>query len=215
MTRHEIFDAIEAGDTARVTQLSEAAAELDEEGVSALLFAKYYGRDDMVQLLRPSYPQINAFEAAALGDTERLRELLDFDPSLVATYAPDGFTLLGLAAFFKHAEAVRLLLDRGADPNQQARHAQIKAYPIHSAVADEGSVEIARMLLDAGADVNVRQAGGGTPLHTAGFTGNEEIAALLLERGAARSATTDDGKAAADVAEERGHSKLAERLRSK
>lgn len=44
MARHEIFEAIEAGDIDRVGQLAEAAAELNEDGVSALLFAKYYGR---------------------------------------------------------------------------------------------------------------------------------------------------------------------------
>lgn len=183
MARREIFDAIEAGQEGRVADMLEAAAEVNEEGVSALLFAKYYGRDDLVELLRPHKPQLDAFEAAALGDVDRLRELVDFDPSLVSAYAPDGFTLLGLGAFFKHPEAVRLLLERGADPNQQARHAQIKAYPIHSAVA-AGSVEIARMLLDAGADVNVEQAGGFTPMMEAEQAGNEELIALLRERGA-------------------------------
>jgi ankyrin repeat protein len=184
MGRHEIFDAIQAGDLDRVGQLAEAAPELNEDGVSALIVAKYYGRDDMVEILRPEKPQLDAFEAAALGETERLRELLDFDPSLVGAYAPDGFTLLGLAAFFKHPEAVRLLLERGADPNQQARHAEIKAYPIHSAAAEGGSTEIVRLLLDAGADVNVEQPGGFTALDAAEQAGNTELIALLRERGA-------------------------------
>jgi uncharacterized protein len=162
----------------------EAAAEVNEDGVSALLFAKYHGRDDLVELLRPHKPRIDGFEAAALGDVDRLRELVDFDPSLVSAYAPDGFTLLGLAAFFKHPEAVRLLLERGADPNQQARHAQIKAHPIHSAAAEGGSTEIARLLLDAGADVNVEQPGGFTALDAAEQAGNTELIALLRERGA-------------------------------
>jgi ankyrin repeat protein len=184
MPRHEIFDAIAAGDTDRVGQLAEAAAELNEDGVSALLFAKYYGQEDAVELLRPEKPQLDAYEAAALGETARLRELLDFDPSLVGAYAPDGFTLLGLAAFFKHPDAVRLLLERGADPNQQARHAQIKAHPIHSAAAEGGSTEIVRLLLDAGADVNVEQPGGFTALDAAEQAGNVELMALLRERGA-------------------------------
>ena len=45
----------------------------------------------------------------------------------------DGFTALHLAAFFGRPEAVRLLLDRGADPNRWAT-GEPPVQPLHSAV---------------------------------------------------------------------------------
>ena len=212
MGSHAIFDAIQEGDEQRVRELADAAGERNDEGVSALLFAKYYGRENLVRALRPRKVELDVFEAAALGDVDRLAELIDPDPRLVNEYAPDGFFPLGLAAFFKHADAAQVLLERGADANQQSRHAQIVVRPIHAAAADGGSVEIARRLLDAGADVNAKQPGGFTPLHAAAQDGNAELAELLLARGAHPEARLDDGRTAAEVAREQGHTDLAMRL---
>jgi ankyrin repeat protein len=150
--------------------------------VSALLQALYEGRADDAEALRRG-AELDLFEAAALGDVRRLAELLDegADPN---AFAPDGFTPLTLAAFFKHAEAARLLLDRGADTHQRARHEQIQVLPIHSAAANGGSVEIVRMLLDAGADPDAEQPGGFRAIDAARQDGNAELERLLLDRGA-------------------------------
>ena len=212
MPTHAIFEAIQQGDAERVRELADAAGQRNDEGVSALLFAEYYGRDELVEALRRRRGELDVFEAAALGDVDRLRTLLADDPALVDAYADDGFFPLGLAAFFKRPDAVRLLLDRGADPNQQSRHAQIVVRPIHSAAADGGSTEIARLLLDAGADVNARQPGGFTPLHAAAQVGNEELVALLLEHGADPDARLEEGRTPADLAREAGHRDVAERI---
>jgi ankyrin repeat protein len=149
--------------------------------VSPLLQALYEGRREDAESLRR--PDLDLFEAAALGDVARLRELLaaGADPN---EFAPDGFTPLTLASFFKQPEAARLLLDNGAEVHQRARHEQIKVLPIHSAAADGGSVEIVRMLLDAGADVNAEQPGGFRAIDAARQDGNAELEHLLLERGA-------------------------------
>jgi ankyrin repeat protein len=150
---------------------------------SPVLLALYEGRRDDVDRLRAERGQLDSFEASALGDVERLRELLDggADPN---EFAPDGFTPLTLACFFNHRDAVRLLLDRGADVHQRARNEQIQVLPIHSAAANDGSVEIVRMLLDAGADVNATQPGGFRAIDAARQEGHEELERLLLDRGA-------------------------------
>ncbi|HEV8248598.1 MAG TPA: ankyrin repeat domain-containing protein [Gaiellaceae bacterium] len=150
---------------------------------SPLLQALYEGRRDDLDRLRAESGELDLFEASALGDVDRLRELLDggADPN---EFASDGFTPLTLAAFFNQPEAVRLLLDSGADVHQRARNEQIQVLPIHSAAADGGSVEIVRMLLDAGADVNATQPGGFRAIDAARQEGNEELEQLLLERGA-------------------------------
>jgi len=150
---------------------------------SPLLLALYEGRTDDAERLRAESGELDLLEASAFGDTHRLRELLDggADPN---EFAPDGFTPLTLAAFFKHPEAVQVLLDRGADVHQRARNEHLKVLPIHSAAANGGSVEIVRALLDAGADVNARQPGGFRAIDAARQEGHEELERLLLDRGA-------------------------------
>ena len=149
---------------------------------SPLLQALYEGRGDDAEQLVADGGELDLFEASAIGDAGRLRELLDAgaDPN---EFAPDGFTPLTLACFFKRPEAARLLLDRGADVHQRARNERIQVLPIHSAAADGGSVEIVRMLLDAGADANATQPGGFRAIDAARMDGNEELERLLLERG--------------------------------
>jgi len=70
---------------------------------------------------RGAYVDINT--AASIGDLDRVRELLDQDPSLanrtseyVTYYVGSGAPLKNAAAR-GHIEVVKLLLERGADPN--------------------------------------------------------------------------------------------------
>jgi ankyrin repeat protein len=183
----EVIDAIVAGHDERVRALAAAdpsvAAETDENGVSALLLALYHGRPELAEALRPGKPELDVFEASALGDVGRLTELLDGTPGIVGAWAPDGFYPLGLAAFFGRPAAVRLLLDRGADVRQVARNERIRVTALHAAAAAD-DVESARMLLDAGADVDAEQPGGLTALDAAIQNGNDELRELLLARGA-------------------------------
>ena len=95
------------------------------------------------------------FEACAKGDIEMLRGLLSNDPNLVRVSDPKGhypgWTGLHAVAKIGHVGALRLLLERGADPN--AREAGDHTYPLHWAAAHD-HVEIVRTLLDAGSDVH-------------------------------------------------------------
>ncbi|HET6231002.1 MAG TPA: ankyrin repeat domain-containing protein [Longimicrobiaceae bacterium] len=210
-----IFDAIKAGDTAAVTALLEAdpglAAARDATGTSAVTFAAYHRRADALALLLARAPELDAFEAVIVGDEDRLRALLDADPSLLHAYSGDGTTLLHFAAFFRHAPIVRLLLERGADARARTRNAMANT-PLHAALAGHLSVEDVRLLLDAGADVNDRQHGGYTALHSAAMHGDDEMVSLLLDRGADPALPADDGKTAADFARTAGHATLADRL---
>ena len=154
--------------------------------MSELLQAIYQGNRERAEELLAADPQLDVFEAAAVGRTERLSELLDEDPSLANAWAEDGFQPLGLASFFGHVEAARLLLERGADVNSASRNA-FKVMPLHSAVADkdpETSYALAKLLLEHGADPNARQQDDFTPLMAADQSGDERLRALLVERGA-------------------------------
>jgi ankyrin repeat protein len=175
--------------------------------------ALYNGEPEIAKDFLARGPQLDIFEASAAGATSRVNELLDGDRSLANAYARDGFTPLGLAAFFKRRDVVAVLLRRGADPNAVARH-PFKVAPIHSAVADGADVEIVRLLVEAGAAVNVKQRHGWTPLHGAAHEGDLELVRYLLDHGADHTATNDKGKTPADAARERGHEAVARFLAS-
>lgn len=214
----ELFEAIKQGDLERVRTLVEArpvlAAACEQGGVSAVLTALYHHKPDVSEYLLSKGPPLDIFEASAAGDAGRVAELLDADPTLLDAYAPDGFHPLGLAAFFRRGEVVRLLLERGADVAQASRN-RLAVTPLHSAVADEADrvdLETVRMLLEAGAPVDAPHQGGGTPLHSAAHTGALEVAGMLLAKGADPLRPKDDGKTPLDVARERGHADVARLL---
>jgi ankyrin repeat protein len=182
----------------------------DESGASAVLLAHYYGKPDVAAALLSHAPTLDIFEAATAGDAKRVGALVDADRSLVDAVAKDGYTPLGLAAFFKRRDVVKSLLDRGAKPSVPSRDQGFT--PLHSAAATDAAGserEIVRLLLDAGADPNAKSREGGTPLHTAAFTGDLEIAEMLLAYGADPNATDPKGMTPLDVARDRRNVEVA------
>jgi ankyrin repeat protein len=179
--------------------------------LSELLAAVYGGDQARVDELLAGKPELNVFEASAVGHVERLVELLDAEPGLVSAWAADGFTPLHLAAFFRHPEAARLLVERGALVDVVARNDELQVTPLQSAAASREE-ETAALLLERGADPNVQQRGGFTALHAAAQNGDEPLAELLLAHGADPAIAADDGRTASDFAREAGHEGLAARL---
>src|SRR5262245_64186223 len=154
--------------------------------MSELLSAVYRGDQARVGELLAAGLELDVFEAAAVGDVERLRRQLDEDPALANAWAEDGFQPLGLASFFGHLEAARLLVERGAEVNSASRNA-FKVMPLHSAVATgdpEVRYELAKLLLEHGADPNARQQDEFTPLMAADHHGDDRLRSLLVEYGA-------------------------------
>jgi ankyrin repeat protein/catechol 2,3-dioxygenase-like lactoylglutathione lyase family enzyme len=120
------------------------------------------------------------FRACAAGDIDRLLELLKDEAGLVRERDSEGRAGLHLAV--RHASALRVLLEHGADPD--VRDTGDNATALHVAAAN-GCVDSVRLLLEAGADV---QGSGdlhkGDVIGWAARPGNELVVQLLLGRGA-------------------------------
>ena len=214
-TREAILKAMDEGKAEEVVRLFR---EWEEEGgaggdgeVSLVLAALYRRLPDLARELADAGggPR-DLLEAAALGDVQAMSELLEAGDGGIDVRSPDGFSPLHYAAYFRRAEAVSLLLERGADAEAVALN-PTRVRPIHSAAA-AGDAGIVRRLLEAGAEPDPQQEGGFTPLMSAALHGHMEMAELLLEAGADPGREADDGRSAAAMAREGGHEALAERL---
>ena len=206
-----LFDAIKGGRPDDVAKIIRETPSLlvsrDANGASPLLIAIYHQKHDIAKMLAAAKGQVDIFEASALGRVDRIKQLLREDRSLASAYSPDGFPVVGLAAFFGHLEAVRTLIGAGANIHAAATNS-FKVQAIHAAVASK-NIDIVRAVLEAGADPNAAQQQGFRPIHEAGSSGNRELAELLMKYGADPTLKNDTGKTAIDIAREKGYADFA------
>jgi ankyrin repeat protein/mono/diheme cytochrome c family protein len=194
-----LFHAIRAGDRAAVGSLLKSGADVqarDELGNTPLLAAALNADAAVFELLLQAGADLNTTNQAGATPLMRAATFEDKARRLVekgADIKPRsrlGNTALILAARkFGNSRTVRLLLDRGADPNAK----NVFGATALMAAASAGDAETVRALLDRGADVNAKPnmdpngfawGGGRTALMWAAFQGNEPLIRLLLERGA-------------------------------
>lgn len=207
----DLIEVIKTGNTealkTRLADDPDLANGKTEQGISLLLFAAYCRNASAVELLKNLKQELDIFEAASIGDQSLVKRSLDSNPSLINTFSPDGFTPLGLACFFGHLPIVRLLLDKGADPNIASNN-PYKVTPLHSACAIS-NYDIAELLLTHGANVNAKQMQGVTPLHSAAHHGQTKLSRLLITHGADVNANMDNGNTPLFMANEKGFQETA------
>lgn len=207
------FDLIGRGDIGGLRAALSANPSLTKtravSGASLLAHAAYMGSSEAIKVVRAANPTLDPYEAIILGDVDRVKDLLanHWDAN---ERAPDGFTSLALAAFFKQPDIFDLLLPLTADVNAQAENPQ-KVAALHAATAQR-QTEMVEKLLRAGATPDLEQADGFTPLHVAAQHGDTAIVALLLLFGADPRKKNAKGQDAVDHARAGGHEWLAKLL---
>ena len=116
----DVFHAVAAGDTDAVSDLLRSdrscAQARNDDGITVVLWALYVGQPAMAKVLAHAKRELDVFETAALGETDRLGALLDMDIRLAYSRNADGYTPLHLAAFFGRPAAAQRLLTAGVNP---------------------------------------------------------------------------------------------------
>ncbi len=146
----------------------------------------------MLAYLRDRGAYVDICTAASIGDLERVKTLLDQDPSLanrvseyVSYYIGSG-TPLKNAAARGHIDVVRLLLERGADPNLREEGVAPHGHALYAAVANR-HYEIAKLLLANGAYPNPEVESSADALSRAISNSDQPMIDLLCSYGAARA----------------------------
>lgn len=210
----EFFDAIRAGDRARVEHMLSSDAALleahDENGLSGYIVARYSRQEDIARLLLERGAALDIFAACMAGVSSRVLELLGAQPDLIRACSHDGWTPLHLASFFGHKEIAEMLLAHGADANARSSN-NMRNTPLHAAAANR-QLEVATVLLAHGAEVNASQSGGWTPLHAAAQNGDAALVRLLIAVGADVQARAENHQGALDLALGKGHQAVVDAL---
>ena len=120
--------------------------------------------------------------AAAAGDLNQVRALIEADPTLMDSKGDGGGTPLHRACRAKQVAVANYLLDKGA--NLSARD-EYQFPPLIRACDVPGQdLALIQRLIDQGADVNAQGYNGLTPLHKAAYSGDLKVAKLLIDNGA-------------------------------
>jgi ankyrin repeat protein len=213
-----IIAAVKSRDTAKVTDLlaqDPTLAKTKTGDGSLLLTAVFYGAREVVPLIHGLRIDLNVYEAATVGDLERLEALLKADPVLASSFDEGGTTALHLAAFFGQLGAAQTLLDHGAPISIMSRvespHIP-KNTPLHAALAGRAHA-VAELLIERGADVTAIDSAGLAPIHHAAFGGSMAMTEKLLKLGVEVNPRDKRGFTPYGQAVARGHQECADLLR--
>ena len=142
------------------------------------------------------------YYAAKLGFCDFVEHLIAVRPEHVNARGGIDETPIHAAANAGHVNVLSLLIEHGADIEDQIRSKNGRT-PLNRA-AWYGRLKVGRCLLDRGANINTRDDLGDTPLTNAVSSGYVKFAQMLLERRAVIDVQNNYGTTALHIAARRG-----------
>ena len=209
-----IHDAAWFGSVEILDVLTEAGARvdcLDSFGHQPLHWAAVTpNQSDFIQCLIRKGADIEAkafdgsrpLRLACTSDPTKLRNLIEL--GAMTDYDDGSESVLETAIKCDSKWALKILLSNGADPNCQDHEDKTVLFTLARSVCNSlressDDLKTCRLLLDHGVDVNLKDKEGNQVLHciathkSGNFATTQELAKLLLDRGAALNDTNDQG----------------------
>jgi ankyrin repeat protein len=217
--RTPLHEAARWGQMEMVQFLAENGAMInakDRQGLTPLGLATEVAgsdlkaRERLAQWLVSKGAEYTIWDVAWLGDVQRVREMLETDPTLAnstnsACKEPPIFKAISKG----HADVVRLLLANGANCHAKGRYGE----PALHAAAEKGQSAIVQILLEHGADINQKGANGELALHWAAARGYADVVQTLLAAGSEPNAKAEKPRVAMDITVHKDFDLVTARLR--
>lgn len=137
------------------------------------------------------------YDACRKGNVELIKQLSKINPDTVNTPNKSGYTPLIIAGYRNQLDAVKTLLDLGANVNTISEDGTVL-----TAACYKSNTELVKILLDHHADVNLKNNAGTTPIMFAIMAENEDIVRLLLAKKADVNAKDNANKSVKEYATE-------------
>jgi ankyrin repeat protein len=226
----ELFDAVIAGEPAKVRKLIKAKADVNyTESIrnndgsyvnewSPLMSSVLTGKLEVMKLLVNGGAWVNYMNsrvvnslwlAANNGQLDMVKFLAGKKAN-INNLDIENMSPLMVAAMNGHHTVAEYLIGLKADVtprNNNGDNALMLAI-------QNGHTAIARLVIDAGSEINDRNRSGATALMIAVVEGNEEMVRLLLDKKADVTMKSDSGKTALDYAALKGNAAILELLKN-
>jgi len=151
----------------------------------------------------------NLLTAVALGDVNKVNNLLNKDIINKKIYSLNGGTVLSWAAHCNQSRLVKQLIEKGANVDARSDH---NVTPLIES-AHLGHLEVVKILVQNGADVNAATKKGWTALMWSGKNGRVEVVRFLLQSGADKTPKNHRGKTAVEIAAAKGQNEVVKILK--
>ena len=218
---NRLFVAVEKADLPATKQAIADGAyinALDENGQTPLMWAADENSPECIDLLLKAGVDANLADSEGNTALHCLHFYQEVPNALAALKLlldaganPNAQCNIGrtpLIDSIQESEAVRLMLEHGADPNIVSKADECAL----SYCAVWGWLESAKLLIDHKVNINWIGRGGNTALAFAADQGREAIVDVLLEAGADPNQATDGGETALMLAIFKGHQNIALKL---
>lgn len=167
---------------------------------------------DKLDSPKPNYHRIDANDETIQlirKGQDAISSVVKEDPTEVNKIQPNGYTLLQIAAYEGSKDAVKFLLDQGANVHLTALNDESA---LHLA-CDKGHEDIVKMLLKQKSQIKQKDNfWGNTALHYAARGGSEKIVELVIIQGIDINIENNYNKAALHIACECGYKNIVKLL---